>query len=158
VAKAQAQAVTVSQSHGVEAARGIRTSRAKRSWREKTASEAEVMALVTQMVARQQMGYLSYHKSRQCARKTKFRNGQTRKRLAGGLAVPVAGLAPQDILVVARGVPVAEPSVAERAAVASIPLVEPVTVTVAVAVAVAAAAAASSIPAAVLPTRPVTVV
>jgi hypothetical protein len=72
--------------------------------------------------------------------------------------------APPGILVVAaRGVPVAEPSVAERAAVASILLVEPVTVTVVVAVAAAAAdvavaVAASSIPAAVLPTQPANMV
>jgi hypothetical protein len=79
--------------------------------------------------------------------------------------VPVAVPAPPGILVVAaRGVPVAEPSVAERAAVASILLVEPVTVTVVVAVAAAAAAdvavavAASSIPAAVLPTQPANMV
>lgn len=78
--------------------------------------------------------------------------------------MPVAVPAPPGILVVAaRGVPVAEPSVAERAAVASILLVEPVTVTVVVAVAAAAAdvavaVAASSIPAAVLPTQPANMV
>jgi hypothetical protein len=46
---AQAQVVTVSHSHGVEAAHETHTSRGERSWREKTALEVEVMALVTQM-------------------------------------------------------------------------------------------------------------
>jgi hypothetical protein len=77
--------------------------------------------------------------------------------LIGELAWPVVELVPRGSLVAAATGVLAEPSVAERAVVASIPLAEPVTVTVVAAVAVAvavAAAAAPSIPAAVLPTRP----
>ena len=93
-------------------------------------------------------------------RKT-IRIGQTQKWLIGELARPAVEPVPRGILVAAAtGVPVAEPSVAERAVVSSIPLAAPVTVTVVAAVAVAVAvvaaavAAAPSIPAAVLPTRP----
>ena len=43
----QAQAATVSHSHGVEAAHGTRTSKTERSWGEKAAVTAVAMALVT---------------------------------------------------------------------------------------------------------------
>ena len=87
-------------------------------------------------------------------RKKIIRIGQTQKWLIGELAWPAVEPVPRGSLVAAAtGVPVAEPSVAERAVVASIPLAAPVTVTVVAAVAVAVAAA-PSIPAAVLPTRP----
>jgi hypothetical protein len=70
------------------------------------------------------------------------------------LVWPVAVLVRRGILVaVEQEVPVAEPSVAETAADASILLAVPVAVNVAVVVAVAAVAAPSN-PAAVLPTQP----
>ena len=76
---------------------------------------------------------------------------QTQKGLAVALVWPVVVPVRLGILVaVEQEVPVAEPSVAEPAADASILLAVPV----AVIVAAAAVVAASSIPAAVLPTQP----
>jgi hypothetical protein len=76
------------------------------------------------------------------------------------LTSPVAGVATRGILVAAvQGVPVAEPSVAERAVDASTLLAAPVIVIVGVVVVVAVAVVAvSPIPVVALPTQPMTTI
>jgi hypothetical protein len=91
------------------------------------------------------------HKSSAVRPKEEWLGGQTRKTLVVALVWPVVVPVRRGILVaVEQEVPVAEPSVAEPAADASILLAVPV----AVLVAAVAAVAASSTPAAVLPTLP----